>query len=148
MVGIVNGKVDNSRGILNFEILRDIELETIVPTDKIASEVIMFNKGAAVEGLPIMGSVTEIRNGKIYETREVSGVVIERDGGTIIIPFDFVEEKDFQVTPRPTGGVLNGESINDTIDKVAAETDKIFGFTPKQLLVIAVATILIAKIVK
>lgn len=141
MIALMKYNLYESDGLMTFKVVEPLAVETIVPNDTIASQSLMYQKGATVEGLPAQ-IVLMNPDGSFME--EVEGVLVEKDGGHLIFPYENVEEV--------ASGVLS--DVEKGIDKVEGALGKdldketVLGFSYKQLLFIGLITIVVAKIVK
>lgn len=141
MIALIDVELNQSQGKMTFEITEPIAVETIVPDSSIASQTLMFKEGATIDGFPAQGVLSDANGQPI---QNVEGVLVEHDGGHLIIPFEKVREVGDKIASSIESGI---DKLDSTLVK---ETGKegIMGFTYKQILFIGLVTIVVAKIIK
>lgn len=135
--------------LYEFKMAETIQLPVL--SDRESKTETTFLQGGKVSGTPALIRLTEPNTGKkqVFE-----GVLVKDAEGIYAIPKKFVDKN---VTPLL-------ETVQNSVDKASDEakeifdqattevdkvdTEKLFGFTKKQLLVMAITTIVLVKILK
>jgi sporulation protein YlmC with PRC-barrel domain len=141
MIALIDVELNQSQGKMTFEITEPIAVETIVPDSSIASQTLMFKEGATIEGFPSQGFLSDTNGQPI---QNVEGVLVEHDGGHLIIPFEKVREVGDKIISEVESGL---DKVDSAITKEVGK-DTVLGFTYKQLLFIGLITIVVVKVVK
>jgi hypothetical protein len=143
MIALLNGKINQENGLMTFEIIKPIEVETIVSDSSMEERVVNYLEGSTVEGFPSdMTLINPLNKLPIQDGSQAEGILVEIGDGHVIIPFNAVKEVSLIEDVK---GKID-EAIESS--KSLLPTDGILGFTYKQILFIGLFTIIVTKIVK
>lgn len=149
MVALIDGILDEETGEIFFEVVKPIELETIVSNDQMASRIITYSVGAKVFGIPAQIKMTDPRTKQVFAQQE--GVLIEQDGGHILMPFENVaevDEKGVKAEDLVTDeDVKEVENVLNKLNKTLSQGN-VMGFNYKQLLLMGVIALVVVKVIK
>ncbi len=143
MVAEIQGETNSKNGLLTFEITKPIELETIVSSSDMAQTRINYMAGSKVEGFPIIANLIDLQTKLPIQTgSKAEGILVEKDSGHVIIPFNYVKEVTIVETVKDAASELIEEGKGFLPD------GGVLGFTYKQILFLGLFTIIVTKLVK
>jgi hypothetical protein len=155
MVALISGDVDNSRGELTFVLTQDVNLDLIVTDAQKPDIISLFTRGSKIVGIPARMDITEIKDGYYSPLGIIEGVLIEKQDGVYIVPFDYVEEVESETVQNAEIVVDEVGKTNDggkeiTLNSLNAKLSKnvVFGFNWKQIILIGSVAYIAAKVAK
>lgn len=133
----------------DFVITETKTLPIITLRDELANSKTTFMKDGTVTGTPVIVDVIAFNEGRMTPFKTTRGVLVQKEGGVYLLPFDIVTEKiggsdDSENNIVKETLTVAEEKIDKAIDSF--EPKEVLGFTYKQLLVMAVLFIGINKL--
>ncbi len=133
----------NDGDMYDFVMKQDLTLDLISNSPSDTKQ--MFREGKTIKGTPARVQLQDPKTGKMAT---IEGILVKEADGIYVVAKEFVKAP-IATTKDLAGGVLKGaeETIGETVDTVKKfDTERTLGFTKKQLLVMAITTLIIIKI--
>lgn len=153
MIAILDGQLDESRGLVTYEVLEPIELESIVSHHSKTFDISQFSTGAKIQGYPARLRIIQIdsSSGSKVDMGVNEGVLVEKGDGHFLFPFQYVKEVydlDLVKEVEDVDTDEIKEQLKDGASKIKNVLTKpaLLGFTWGQIVLIAGVTLVVTKI--
>lgn len=142
-----NGVKDGD--IFKFSVSKPINLPLLTNED--SSDETAYLSGGTIEGTPVLAIIS-----KEGQERKVEGILIKdiEKNGVYVVPKEYVSKQPISIQARSESPIESlvkesEEVVSGSLEDVKKfDTEKILGFSKKQLLVMALTVFVIIKIAK